>query len=78
MFRFTRGKKKQGLWLLAAAGVAFVWYAGYHSFKPAVGAGWLAFGLGIYLFEFVVGALQAYIFTLLSAVYIQTSVHPEH
>jgi len=25
-----------------------------------------------------VAVLQAYIFTLLSAVYIQTSVHPEH
>ena len=34
--------------------------------------------LGIYLFEVVVIILQAYIFTLLSAVYVQTSVHPEH
>jgi F0F1-type ATP synthase membrane subunit a len=30
------------------------------------------------VFEFVVAVLQAYIFTLLTAVYIQTSVHPEH
>jgi F-type H+-transporting ATPase subunit a len=29
-------------------------------------------------FEFVVGVLQAYIFTILTAVYIGTSVHPEH
>jgi F-type H+-transporting ATPase subunit a len=36
------------------------------------------FGLLIFAFEFVVIVLQAYIFTLLSAVYIQTSVHPEH
>jgi F-type H+-transporting ATPase subunit a len=78
VFMFAKHKKKPGWWLLLAAFVAFVWYSGFHSFKPAVGAGWLAFGLGIYLFEFVVGALQAYIFTLLSAVYIQTSVHPEH
>jgi len=34
--------------------------------------------LAIFLFEVVVSILQAYIFTLLSAVYIQTSVHPEH
>ena len=32
----------------------------------------------IYGFEIVVSVLQAYIFTLLSAVYIQTSLHPEH
>ena len=36
------------------------------------------FGLGIYLFEVVVAILQAYIFTLLSAVYIESSLHPEH
>jgi F-type H+-transporting ATPase subunit a len=36
------------------------------------------FGLGIYMFEIVVIILQAYIFTLLSAVYVQSSVHPEH
>jgi F-type H+-transporting ATPase subunit a len=29
-------------------------------------------------FEFVVGLLQAYIFTILTAVYIGTSLHPEH
>jgi F0F1-type ATP synthase membrane subunit a len=34
--------------------------------------------LGIYGFELIVSILQAYIFTLLSAVYIQTSLHPEH
>ena len=38
----------------------------------------LAIGMAIFLFEIVVSVLQAYIFTLLSAVYIQTSVHPEH
>ena len=39
---------------------------------------WFALGLAIYGFEIIVAILQAYIFTLLSAVYIQTSVHPDH
>ena len=34
--------------------------------------------LGIYVFEILVSYLQAYIFTLLSAVYIESSLHPEH
>jgi F-type H+-transporting ATPase subunit a len=38
---------------------------------------WAALGLFIYLFEILVAMLQAYIFTLLSAVYIQTSVEVE-
>ena len=39
---------------------------------------WFALGLAIFVFELLVSVLQAYIFTLLSAVYIQSSVHPEH
>ncbi|MDH3426666.1 MAG: F0F1 ATP synthase subunit A [Acidimicrobiia bacterium] len=46
--------------------------------RAVIGVPWFLFGLGIYVFEIVVAVLQAYIFTLLSAVYIQTSVHPEH
>ncbi len=46
--------------------------------KGIAGPVWFAFGLGIFLFEMLVGVIQAYIFTLLSAVYIQSSVHPEH
>ncbi len=46
--------------------------------KSIVGVAWFALGIGIFLFEIVVSILQAYIFTLLSAVYIQTSLHPEH
>lgn len=40
----------------------------------------LAFAAGpaIVGFEFMVGALQAYIFTILAAVYISSSLHPEH
>lgn len=47
------------------------------SAKTLVGVGWSALALGIYLFEILVAVLQAYIFTLLSAVYIQTSVEVE-
>lgn len=46
--------------------------------KGAVGIAWFALGIFIFVFEMMVAFLQAYIFTLLSAVYIQTSVHPEH
>lgn len=46
--------------------------------KGIAGPLWFTFGLGIYLFELLVAVIQAYIFTLLSAVYIQSSVHPEH
>jgi F-type H+-transporting ATPase subunit a len=43
-----------------------------------IGIPWLALGLFIYVFEIVVAVLQAYIFTLLSAVYIESSIHFEH
>ncbi len=46
--------------------------------KAIVGVAWGVMGLAIFLFEIIVSVLQAYIFTLLSAVYIQTSIHPEH
>ncbi len=37
-----------------------------------------AFGPAMVAFELMVGALQAYIFTILAAVYIGSSLHPEH
>lgn len=46
--------------------------------KGGAGVLWFVMGLGIFLFEMLVAVIQAYIFTLLSAFYIQTSVHPEH
>jgi F-type H+-transporting ATPase subunit a len=46
--------------------------------KGLAGPAWFVFGVGIYLFEIVVSVVQAYIFTLLAAVYIQSSLHPEH
>jgi F-type H+-transporting ATPase subunit a len=46
--------------------------------KGLAGPAWFVFGLVIYGFEIFVSVIQAYIFTLLSAVYIQMSLHPEH
>lgn len=43
-----------------------------------VGILWFVFGMAIYLLEMLVLFLQAYIFTLLSAVYIESSIHPAH
>jgi F-type H+-transporting ATPase subunit a len=64
--------------LLLGSGVAFVLAVGDVGPKAGIGVVWFAFGLLIFVFEVVVAVLQAYIFTLLSAVYIQSSVHPEH
>ncbi|BDI22006.1 ATP synthase subunit a [Herbiconiux sp. L3-i23] len=43
-----------------------------------IGGGTLAFGFFFTLFELLVAVLQAYIFTLLTAVYIQLAVSEEH
>jgi len=44
----------------------------------ALGVGTLAFGLVFTLFELLVAFLQAYVFTILSAVYIQLAIADEH
>ncbi|WP_442928316.1 F0F1 ATP synthase subunit A [Microbacterium sp. MMO-56] len=44
----------------------------------ALAAGSLAFGLAFTLFEVLVAFLQAYVFTILTAVYIQLAVAEEH
>ena len=43
-----------------------------------LGVGTLAFGLVFTLFEVIVAVLQAYVFALLTAVYIQLAVAEEH
>jgi len=65
------------LTLLLVSGFVFITAQGGIG-KTPVGLGWFVVGIAIYAFEIVVAILQAYIFTLLSAVYVQTSVHPEH
>ena len=42
------------------------------------GLGTLAFGVAFSLFEILVAVLQAYVFTLLTAVYIQLALAEEH
>lgn len=66
------------LTLLLGSGVIFVAAFGEVGLKSLVGIPWFVLGLGIFLFEIVVAVLQAYIFTLLSAVYIQSSIEFEH
>lgn len=65
------------LTLLLVSGWVFISAQGGLA-KIPIGIGWLTVGLAIYAFEIVVAILQAYIFTLLSAVYVQTAVHPDH
>lgn len=66
------------LTLLLGSGWVFISNVGDIWFRSGIGVAWFAMGLGIFVFEIVVSVLQAYIFTLLSAVYIQTSVYAEH
>lgn len=46
--------------------------------RGSIGLAWFVVGVAIFLFEVLVGFLQAYIFTLLTAVYIDMSIHPQH
>lgn len=64
--------------LLLVSGVVFIGAVGDIGVRSVIGIPWFALGLAIFVFEIIVSLLQAYIFTLLSAVYIQTSLHPEH
>lgn len=68
--------------LLLGSGVYFVYAGATGIISPlqgfVVGPLWFTFGMAIFLLEILVLALQAYIFTLLSAVYIESSLHPAH
>lgn len=66
------------LTLLLGSGVTFVLAVGEIGPKAGIGVIWFAVGMVFFAFEIFVAVLQAYIFTLLSAVYIQASVHPQH
>ena len=66
------------LTLLLVSGYTFIISVGDIGAKALVGIGWYGLGLGIWLFEVLVGFLQAYIITLLSAVYIESSINPAH
>ncbi|GEP48292.1 F0F1 ATP synthase subunit A [Microbacterium saccharophilum] len=62
--------------LFFAATQFFLFTAG--GWWSALAAGSLAFGFIFTLFELLVAALQAYVFTILTAVYIQLAVAEEH
>lgn len=62
--------------LFFAATQFFFFTAG--GFWTVLGAGSLAFGFVFTLFELLVAVLQAYVFALLTAVYIQLAVAEEH
>ncbi len=62
--------------LLFSATEFFVFNAG--GLLKAFGAGTLAFGFVFTLFEMLVAFLQAYVFTLLTTVYIQLALADEH
>lgn len=64
--------------LLIVSGVVFIQATPDIGARGLFGIAWFILGLAIFVFEILVSVLQAYIFTLLSAVYIQTSIHPEH
>jgi len=66
------------LTLLLVSGWIFMSHIGSIGARAGIGLAWYIMGLGIFLFELVVISLQAYIFTLLSAVYVQTSLYAEH
>jgi F-type H+-transporting ATPase subunit a len=64
--------------LLLGSAIIFLFSAADIGARALIGLPWLAFGLFIFVFEIVVSVLQAYIFTLLTAVYIESSLHFEH
>lgn len=68
--------------LLLGSGVFFVWAGATGVIGPVqayvVGPLWFVLGMAIFTLELLILFLQAYIFTLLSAVYIESSLHPAH
>jgi F-type H+-transporting ATPase subunit a len=66
------------LTLLLGSGVIFIAAIPEIGVKGTIGIFWFALGLFMFLLEILVAVLQAYIFTLLSAIYIESSIHFEH
>lgn len=66
--------------LLIALFFAATWFFFFysHSLLALFGAGTLAFGFAFTLFEILVCVLQAYIFAILTGVYIQLAIAEEH
>ena len=66
------------LTLLLGSAVIFIASVGEIGAKSLIAVPWLALGLFMFVLELLVSVLQAYIFTLLTAVYIESSIHFEH
>jgi F-type H+-transporting ATPase subunit a len=66
------------LTLLLGSAVIFIASVGEIGAKSLIAVPWLALGLFMFVLELLVSALQAYIFTLLTAVYIESSINFEH
>lgn len=66
------------LTLLLGSGVIFIAAIPEIGVKGSIGVFWFALGLFMFLLEVLVAVLQAYIFTLLTAIYIESSIHFEH
>jgi F-type H+-transporting ATPase subunit a len=66
------------LTLLLTSGVIFVAAIPEIGVKGTIGVFWFGLGLFMFLLEILIGVLQAYIFTLLTAIYIESSIHFEH
>jgi F-type H+-transporting ATPase subunit a len=66
------------LTLLLGSAVIFISSVGEIGAKSLIAVPWVALGLFMFVLELLVSALQAYIFTLLTAVYIESSINFEH
>lgn len=66
------------LTLLLTSGLVFVIAIPEVGPKGGIGIFWFALGLFMFCLEILIGVLQAYIFTLLTAIYIESSIHFEH
>ena len=66
------------LTLLLGSGVVFIAAIPEIGLKGTIGVFWFGLGLFMFLLEVLVAVLQAYIFTLLTAIYIESSIHFEH
>ena len=67
--------------LVVLSFLGLIFFFGY-AFSPALGKTlsplWVGFAVFIMIIEAFVAMIQAYIFTLLSSLFISASVHPEH
>jgi F-type H+-transporting ATPase subunit a len=66
------------LTLLLTSGLVFIIAIPEIGLKGGIGIFWFALGLFMFCLEILIAVLQAYIFTLLSAIYIESSIHFEH